>query len=258
MNLSDLFAVAAQWRAESRPFAMAVVVETSGSTPRKPGARMLVPAVGDPLGTVGGGVVEHAAIDRARAMLIRGDEPRIERFDLGGELGSGGICGGQMAVFLETFPARLRVHVVGAGHVAEELVPMLLRLELSVVVHDPREDRLARPAFSGAQRRCGAFETLYERLEVGPEDMVLVMTPSHSHDYEVLRQLVELDLAYLGVLSSKRKRGELLGRLESEGVPQTQRDKVTMPLGLPIGSQTPAEIAVSIAAELVALRRAAR
>jgi xanthine dehydrogenase accessory factor len=255
MISSDLFETAAALQRAGKPFVMAVVVETSGSTPRGPGARMLIPAAGETLGTVGGGVVEHAVVDQARDMLRLGKPARMARFDLLGEEKSDGICGGAMAVFLEPFAARRRVHLFGAGHVAEELALLLHRLELTVVLHDFREERLNRPAFDPCERRLGPFESVLERLNAAPDDLALVMTPSHTDDYVVLRQLIDVELSYLGVMASRRKKGELLLRLEADGVSAERRDRVTMPVGLPIGSKTPAEIAVSIAAELVSLLR---
>ncbi|MCU0661949.1 MAG: XdhC/CoxI family protein [Myxococcota bacterium] len=250
-----LFEIAARWRQQKKGFVMAVVVETSGSTPREPGARMLIASPKETFGTVGGGVVERAVVEQGCAMLRESGPGRLSRFDLLGGEGSDGVCGGQMTVFLEPFPARCKVHLLGAGHVAEELAPLLVRLDMAVVIHDFREDRLARPAFAPCDRRPGSFESVGPRLFAESTDFAVIMTPSHTDDYVVLRQLVELDLAYLGVMSSKSKRGELMAHLEAEGVSKERRDRVTMPVGLPIGSKTPAEIAVSIAAEIVALRR---
>lgn len=255
MISSELFETAASLQRAGQPFVMAVVVETSGSTPRGPGARMLIPASGETLGTVGGGVVEHAVIDQARGLLRLGGPARMARFDLLGQENSDGICGGAMAVFLEPFVARRRVHLFGAGHVAEELAPLLHRLDLTVVLHDFREERLNRSTFDPCERRLGPFGNVLERLNAAPDDLAVIMTPSHTDDYVVLRQLVEVELFYLGVMSSRRKKGELLARLEADGVSVERRDRVTMPVGLPIGSKTPAEIAVSIAAELISLRR---
>ncbi len=255
MDNRDIYAIAAKLAFERRPFAMAVVVDTKGSAPRKPGARMVVDAHRNTHGTVGGGAPESLVIERAAAMLAGRSEPELLEADLTGQ---DGICGGKITIFIEPHYAPDQVIVFGAGHVAEHTCPLLCNLGFDVTVYDFREDRLALPAFSSCRRLHASFEDVAGRLPEEPENMYVVMTPSHTHDYDVLRALVERPWRYLGVMSSKRKRAELVARLEKEGVSRQRVEAVTMPVGLPIASQTPEEIGVSIAAQLIQERARTR
>lgn len=255
MDNRNIYAIATEWLAQRRPFAMAVIVETQGSVPRKPGARMVVDAHRNTHGTVGGGAAESLVIERAAHMLAGHHEPELLEADLTGE---DGICGGKMTVFIEPHYAPHQVVVFGAGHVAEHTCPLLCNLGFDVTVYDFRADRLALKAFSSCRRIEAPFEEAAEHLPESAEAIYLAMTPSHSHDYDVLRALVERPFRYLGVMASKKKRAELLTRLEEDGVPRERIEAVTMPVGMPISSQTPQEIAVSIAAQLIEERAGKR
>lgn len=236
-----------------RRFALVTVVETTGSSPQKAGARMLVFEDGSIAGTVGGGKIEHLFMQDARQAVSDG-EPRLVTYNLT-EIGM--ACGGHMKAFVEPLGTGSRVTVFGCGHVCRALAPLLLQVGFSVNVVDDRPEWADPAAFpAGVRVRCCQFQQAMEDMaHVGQRDYVLAMTRGHDFDYEVLRFFVEKGAAYLGGMASRKKTREFKDRMLEEGVPQDAIDRMHVPVGLPIGSVTPQEIAVSVAAQMILVRK---
>lgn len=147
------------------------------------------------------------------------------------------------------------VYLFGGGHVAQELAAVLHRAEFRVAVYDDRAEFVTEPLFPHAERRlCGSFTALSTQLTVAPEDYVVVMTRGHQADYEVLTQTLRSGARYLGCIGSRRKLALCRERLIAAGFTPTEYDRLHAPIGLDIGAETPAEIAVAVAAELIAVR----
>ncbi len=148
-----------------------------------------------------------------------------------------------------------RTYIFGGGHVSQALVPVLADLGFRPVVYDDRPE-FANPAlFPGAERTlCGDFTRLTEQVTVTPEDYVVVMTRGHQADYEVLAQVLRSGARYLGCIGSRRKLALCRERLLEAGFTEAEYSRLHAPIGLAIGAQTPAEIAVSVAAEMIAVR----
>ena len=242
---------------------LAEVESTEGSAPRKAGARMLLSPDGSFSGTVGGGTLEYHAQQDALAVLDTG-EPLRKTYSLGGPGGDaiGAICGGsatlafravgpeEAAAILAERPPRPRVLLYGAGHVAKALADALRLLDIPVVVTDGRAAILTEARFPAAERRlCPAEDT---PVDPGPGDCIVIMTHAHAHDYDLLRRAMDTDAAYIGVMASRRKAALFRDRLLADGVTQEAVDaRLHSPVGLAIAAETPEEIAVSIAAELI-------
>lgn len=147
------------------------------------------------------------------------------------------------------------VYVFGGGHVAQELVPLLTHLDFRCVVFDDRKE-FADPRLFPSACRCitGSFEQLSELIDFHPEDYVCIMTRGHLCDYIVQKQVMQTPVSYIGVMGSRRKRQTLREKLLADGFTETEIDRCKSPIGLSIGAETPAEIAVSIAGELIAKR----
>ncbi len=238
---------------KDRAFAMVTVVETVGSAPQSPGARMLVYEDGSISGTVGGGAVEHRLIQDAREVLEQGS-PRLVHIDLKNDVGM--ICGGRMVAFVEPMLSGYQVAIFGCGHVSRALAPLLVGLEFRVTVVDDRPEWADPAAFpTGVRVLCQPFEQALSSFTRLARTAVLVMTRSHASDFELLDRLVKTDSPYLGIMASKNKAAEFRRRLEAEGVSGQTLARVCMPVGISIGSSSPAEIAVSIAAQLIDHRR---
>ncbi|MFH1529153.1 MAG: XdhC family protein [Pseudomonadota bacterium] len=237
----------------NRPFASVVVVETSGSAPQKTGARLLVLDDGSIQGTIGGGRFEWEVMRVAREALAEGT-PRFVRYDLAKDLGM--ACGGAMSAFIEPHLPAERVLVYGAGHCARALVPHLLRAGFRVRVVDPRSDLLETSEFDSSVDLVESDTAADAAQAIRAEDWVLIMTHGHTHDLYTLRAALPHAPRYLGVMASKRKAENFRRTLLDEGFSEEQVSSVSMPIGMDIGAVGPEEIAVSVAAQIISIRRA--
>jgi xanthine dehydrogenase accessory factor len=249
-----IFELAARFTAEGRPFVLVTVVRTAGSTPRKAGARMLVTADGELVGTIGGGRIEAELCAQARAALADG-QPRLVRHHLTHELGM--CCGGEMEAFVEPLGRREIAVLVGAGHINRALAPLLVPLGFELVVVDELEGFAAPDRFPASARLEHAWEPRDWGVPLGGDTYVVIATRDHAVDQRVLELLAELDArpAYLGVIGSRGKMGRFRRRLEARGVAADWVERVRGPIGVDVGAETPEEIAVAIAAELIGVRR---
>jgi xanthine dehydrogenase accessory factor len=236
---------------EGRPAALVTVVGTQGSAPREAGARMLVHGDGSIVGTVGGGAVEFEAMRQALEAIAEG-APRRYAPHLGKDLGM--ACGGSMDLFIEPLLRPPQLVMYGAGHVAREVAPVARQLGFQVTVVDARPEQATAERFPGCQLRVEAPREHAARLHCSPDTWVLIVTHGHAQDLEVLRALATQPLAWLGAIASRRKIATFFTTLREEGVPEDALARISSPVGLDIGAQTPAEIAISVAAEWVRLR----
>jgi xanthine dehydrogenase accessory factor len=232
------------------------VVEASGSTPQRAGAKMLVYADGRSVGTIGGGYCEHDAAGKARE-AIRLQQPVLARYDLTREAGGdyGAACGGHMEVFIEPVVAAPPLYVVGAGHVGQHVAHLAREVGFSVHVIDDREEYANAARFPGAAEIAVAdIPAWLTQSPIPAGSYAVIVTRGHRHDLDALRVLIRRDLAYVGVIGSRAKVKTLFDALAGEGIEPDRLARVRAPIGLDIGAVTPAEIAVSIAAELIAAR----
>jgi xanthine dehydrogenase accessory factor len=234
-------------------FVLATVTASSGSSPRKAGAKMLVRSDGSFLGSVGGGRVEKESVEAALTAFA--DEvPRILEFDLTEE--NGFACGGSMSVYLEPQGHRPLLVMFGAGHVGRAVTALAHGCGFRVAVVDERPGCATDALLPGAdQVICLPVEDAFANLQLGPEDFVIIATPGHHADFAAVRGCLATRAGFIGLLGSRRKREILLKTLEEEGFDDEQRDRIVTPVGLDIGAQTPEEIAVSIVGQLIARRR---
>nr|WP_276604087.1 XdhC/CoxI family protein [Nannocystis pusilla] len=238
------------------PAALATVIGRSGSAPQVVGARLLLREDGVQVGTVGGGAIEEQVLDACRACL-RDGSPRVVKAHLVRDLGM--CCGGAMEVFVEYLAPEARLVLVGAGHVAQAVAPVAAGVGFRVVVVDDREDLLEHPAFAGAERHARDVDELELAVpDLGERDYVVILTRDHARDERALAHLVRRPHRYLGMIGSVRKVHAIVARVlrrEQElGRPRPDLSRVRAPVGIALGGRTPAEIAISIVAELLADR----
>lgn len=248
------------------PAALCTIVKTQGSTPGKQAMKMLVRADGSILGTVGGGCLEAEVLEAALEAM-REDRPRTLAFALNERdyPDSGLVCGGQLEIYVEPM-VEPRLFIFGGGHVAEALTRIASLVGFHVTVADDR------PAFATAERHPEAAATLAgpwdeavtAALEAGPGGLaqryLVVATRGHLDDERILAGLAAgigdgEPPRYVGMIGSRAKRVTLFGNLREAGVPEAFLERVQSPMGLDIGARTHEEIAVSVAAELIRLRR---
>ena len=250
---ADVWGALARWRAEGRRFALLTVVEARGFTPQKPGAHMLLAADGESVGTIGGGAIEHAALAEARALLAGGGGSRTLRKHLTQELGM--CCGGEMVVYVEVLEAMPRLFVFGAGYVARPVAALAAACGFAVTVVDGRPEWAAPERFPCAALRCQDPEDFARTLATTDADYALVLTHDHALDQRLVQRLLARPLRFLGMLGSLAKQRKFALRLRARGFADADLARLHTPLGLAIGARTPEEIAVSVLAELIAVRR---
>jgi xanthine dehydrogenase accessory factor len=248
----DIYEEAARMHREGVAGVLATVVAAGGSTPRGAGARMIVYPDGKTLGSVGGGAVESSVIESALEMMGT-SEPRLLTYDL--ENDTGMICGGNMKVFLEPMVAGPHVLVVGGGHVGQAVARVARDAGFRVEVVDDRSDMVSEERFPFADRRLvGGVELLESDIRVDDSTCVVVVTRGHRFDREWVEALAGRWPGYLGMIGSLEKVQRTFEQMADSGVDRRLIDSIHAPVGLDIGAETPEEIAVSVVAEMIAVR----
>ena len=247
-----LWATLARWRAERRRFALLTVVESRGSVPRKPGAHLLVAGDGMSVGTLGGGAIEHEALEQARRVLAEGGTALFRRH-LSQDLGM--CCGGEMAIFIEAVEPKPRLFVFGAGTIGKPLAALAVSCGFEVTVVDGRPEWTEPGRFPGAAVLCQDPEDAARALDLAPGDYACVVTHDHALDQRLVQILIRRPLRFLGMIGSRAKQRKFVQRLRGHGHGDEEVARLRTPLGLAIGAATPEEIAVSVLAQLIAVRR---
>jgi len=252
----EVFAAVADALERGEPAALVTVVSTIGSTPQRVGAKMLVFADGRLVGTIGGGCYENDAFWKARE-AIKTRRPELVHYELSDDFAqeTGLICGGQMDVYIEPIEPSPELYIVGAGHVGFHLARIAEEVGFRVHVVDDREK------FANAERFPTAAEVIVEdipawiaRTNIPAHAYVVIVTRGHTNDLEALRGLAPLELRYLGLIGSRAKVARIYDALTTDRMPAEHLERVHAPIGLDIGAVTPQEIAVSILAELIAVK----
>lgn len=234
--------------------ALATVVKASGSTPQVPGARLLLLAGDRHVGTVGGGAIERLVIEALHEVKKQGVSRLVAR-DLGRDLGM--CCGGSMEIFIEPIVATPRLWIFGAGHVAQPTAALARSVGFEVVVVDERDELNVEERFPGCRREPVDPASALGRAKLGMRDWLLIVTHDHHLDEEALRAALAHEPRYIGVVGSRRKIYRLLERVAAR-LGALELERVYAPVGLDLGAISPQEIAVSIVAELIALRHAVK
>jgi xanthine dehydrogenase accessory factor len=239
--------------------ALATIVEVRGSIPSYETAKLLVREDGSIVGTVGGGCVEAEVWTAAREVMETGRSKRLT-FNLGQDAAydSGLICGGQLDVFVEPVLPRPRAMIFGGGHISKSLSKVIGMAGFETVIVDDREAFANRERFPDADEViAGAYEEVFPRLATGENSYIVIVTRGHRDDMRVLRWAVGTPARYVAMIGSKRKVISVVKELGKEGIPPEAFARVNAPMGFEIGAVTPEEIAVSVAAEMIAVRRGA-
>lgn len=251
----EVFAAVNEALVRGETVALVTIVRAQGSTPQRTGSKMLVYADGRTVGTIGGGCYEHDAFGKARVAIASG-KPSLVRYELSDDFveENGLICGGQMEVYIEPLAADPRLYVIGAGHVGWYLARLAREAGFRVHVLDDREKFANAERFPDAEVVVDDIPSWLARAPIASGSYVAVITRGHQHDLSAVRALVTRDLKYLGMIGSRAKVTRVYDALVSEGVSPGALRGIHAPIGLDIGAVTPAEIAVSILAEMIAVR----
>jgi xanthine dehydrogenase accessory factor len=255
--MEEVFSALAEALERGEEVSLVTIVSARGSTPQRVGAKMLVFADGRTIGTIGGGCYENDAFWKAREVLET-RKPRMVRYDLTDDFAeeSGLICGGQMDVFIEPVEAAPRLYIVGAGHVGVHLGRLAAHAGFQVHVLDDRDKFANRERFPEAREVVVEdIPTWLHHADLPSSSYVVIVTRGHRHDLDALRAIAPREVRYVGLIGSRAKVARIFDALVEESMPAEALRRVHAPIGLDIGAVTPEEIAVSILAELIAVRR---
>jgi xanthine dehydrogenase accessory factor len=255
----DIYEEIVRLRREGRRAALATIVNVQGSIPSFETAKMLVRDDGSILGTIGGGCVEAEVWQAAREVMEQ-EKPRTLTFNLNQnpKYDTGLVCGGTLEIFVEPVLPVSVLYLFGAGHVAQNVYKVARLAGFDVVVVDDRESYANRERFPEARDIfADDFERVTAQLAPSESAYIVIVTRGHRDDMRILRWAVTTPARYVAMIGSKRKVISVIRELQKEGVPETAFERVHAPMGLEIGAITPEEIAVSVVAEMIAVRRAA-
>jgi xanthine dehydrogenase accessory factor len=253
----EVFAALGEAMKNGDEVALVTIVSANGSTPQRVGAKMLVYSDGRTVGTIGGGCYENEALWKARE-AIKTRKPCTVRYELADDFAaeSGLICGGQMEIFVEPIEASPAVYIFGAGHVGQFVGSVAHDAGFQVHIIDDREKFANRARFpDAASVIVDDIPGWLARTPLPSSAYAVILTRGHRHDLDALRALAPRQLRYLGLIGSRAKVKRIYDVLIEEGLQPEQLQNVHAPIGLDIGAVTPAEIAISILAELIAVRR---
>jgi xanthine dehydrogenase accessory factor len=256
LNSMDIFEEIVRMRRAGQRGALATIVHTNGSIPSFESSRMLVREDGGIVGTIGGGCVEADVWAAAREVTER-EAPRKMIFNLNNEASydNGLICGGTLEVFVEPILPQPIAYLFGGGHVSMAVAKATSAAGFGIVVIDDREQFANRDRFPMAEQIFTNFEGAFAQLRPNASSYLIIVTRGHKEDMRVLSWAVRTDARYIGMIGSKRKVLSTYKALEADGYKPEEFDRVFAPMGVEIGALSPEEIAVSITAELVAVRR---
>ena len=252
----EVFAAVADALDRGEQAALVTIVSTTGSTPQRVGAKMLVFHDGRMVGTIGGGCYENDAFWKARE-AITSRRPLLVHYELSDDFAqeTGLICGGQMDVYIEPIEPSPALYIIGGGHVGFHLARVAQEVGFRVHVVDDREKFANRERFPTANEVVAEdIPTWLARTPLPPHAYVVVVTRGHTNDLEAVRALAPRDLRYLGLIGSRAKVARIYEALTADAMPPDALLHVHAPIGLDIGAVTPQEIAVSILAELIAVK----
>ena len=254
----DLYDEIVRLRNLGQKCALATIVQVNGSIPSYESAKMLVREDGSMMGTVGGGCVEADVWTAARE-VIDSEKPKHLNFSLGQDAAydEGLICGGQLNIFVEPIIPQPRALIFGGGHVSKSISKVANIAGFATMIVDDREAFANKERFPEAEATFAEeYESVFPKLEVNGSTYLIIVTRGHRDDMRVLRWAVSTPAKYVAMIGSKRKTISVIKELEKEGLPREAFEKIFAPMGLAIGAESPEEIAVSVVAEMIAVRRA--
>ena len=268
--MEDIFSEVCKCLQHGIDTVLCTIVASSGSTPRKSGTRMAVASNGKVYGTVGGGNLENYAIAKSREVLrTREGFTREYHLAQGKDSEISMVCGGDATLeytFLDSGKVDRKelerifgesrknetVYLFGGGHVGQELVPVLEHIGFDVVVFDNRPDYATADKYPKARKLIvGDYLRIADYIEIHKEDYIVIMTHGHAFDRDILYQTLQTDATYIGCIGSRRKIATTKAALMEKGITEENFARVHTPIGIELYADTPEEIAISIAAEMI-------
>jgi xanthine dehydrogenase accessory factor len=255
--MADIYQEIVRIKEESGEAALVTIVSATGSTPREEGAKMLVKPDGTIVGTIGGGSLEAQVIEEAVKVIKLGKPKRIHMSLTAREAEEAGmICGGELEVFIEPILTAPNLYIFGGGHISLPLAQIGKLIGFRITVIDDRAEFASAERFPEAETVLAEdFAKAFPELKIDRLSYIVIVTRGHQHDELVLGWAVGTPAKYIGMIGSKTKVKTIYSHLLAKGVSKEKLNSVHSPIGLEIEAQTPEEIAVSILAEIIKVRR---
>src|SRR6056297_3355300 len=257
--MEDIYKKVLELQHSGKNGVLVTVVSKEGEGPVLSGNKMLVYEDGSSTGTVGGGNLEFLAVKKAK-VLMNSEENALEQYNLSNreEEGTktGMTCGGKAMLFFESLKQKKKVYIFGAGHIGKALYELLENLDLNVTIIDDREEMIQALNNEGEKIHAD-FSHYMDETNFSKDPYFLLATYQHKHDSTILNKIFKQNLqtSYIGIVASRQTRNELIESLKSEIGENPDLSNVYIPVGLDIGgTDNPYEIALSIAAEIQAIR----
>ena len=257
--MEDIYKKVLELQHSGKNGVLVTVVSKEGEGPVLSGNKMLVYEDGSSTGTVGGGNLEFLAVKKAK-VLMNSEENALEQYNLSNreEEGTktGMACGGKAMLFFESLKQKKKVYIFGAGHIGKALYELLGNLDLNVTIVDDREEMIQALNNEGEKIHAD-FSHYIDETNFSKDSYFLLATYQHKHDSTILNKIFKQNLqtSYIGIVASRQTRDELIESLKSEIGENPDLSNVYIPVGLDIGgTDNPYEIALSIAAEIQAIR----
>ncbi len=254
--MENLFETIIDLKKSGNPFSLVIIVKTEGSTPRRVGAKMIIMKDGKTVGTLGGGDLEKKVIDEALNAIKQG-QPKIASFTLDIEKGKlDMMCGGELDIYIEPIFPEAKLIIFGAGHITRSLAPLVKLAGFQVSVVEDSPDLLQKDRFPEIEELSQTdMEQFAGDLRSDAQTYIVLLSRGFSRDEAILSKLIQKDFKYIGMIGSQRKIRTMEEELQKQGVPKEAFSKLYAPIGLDIGAETPEEIAISIAAEVIAAKK---
>jgi xanthine dehydrogenase accessory factor len=238
--------------AKHKAAALCIVTDTKGSTPRKIGSKMLVAPNGSILGTIGGGAIEVQVIAEA-IEVIKSNKALKKSYQLAADLNM--QCGGNVEVYIEPVGVRAKLYIFGAGHIGKALANFAYQVDFDVTLLDFRPIEFTETELQKYKFIYGDYFETIESMEFDDNSYSTIMSPTHDHDFELLRRLGKKPFAYLGMIGSKRKVAKVHDTFLKEGYfTEAELNTFDTPMGVEMAAETPEEIAISILAKIIDVR----
>jgi len=253
----EIFERVSKLASEGKTFAVATIINHTGSVPRRV-AKMIIQPDGSTMGTIGGGCVETEVVAQALKLLKGGEKGvHVNSYNLIEEEldGVGMNCGGKIDVAVEIIEPTPKLVIIGSGHLAQALSRIGRMLDFDVAVLDPMAKKESFP--EAAQVVADFVDKGLSKIRVDQSTYIVILT-RHKDDVPALKGSLKTNAAYIGMIASRRRAALVFNQLLKKGVPEKQLERVCSPVGLDIGADTPEEIAISILAEIIKIRRLGR
>jgi len=257
--MKDLFEQLVEIKNKGEACILVTVVDKFGECPSTVGKKMLVSENNQTYGTIGGGAIEHYAIEKCKN-LMKKQGNLLEKYILDEEkiIKDGKTlnmaCGGKVSLYYDYIGKKAYVYIFGGGHVGQALASILKTLNYHITVIDNRKEICE--AFKGSDKKVhSSFTEFIDKEGIKDNSYVVVCTPSHENDYNVINKILELNLKpkYIGMLCSKAKLDAYIKKVHEKFGENIDLSNFYSPIGLDIGGQSPEEIAISISSEILAI-----